>query len=114
RAEAFHHLDVAYRSVPPHDDFQHDVADDTTLPCFLGVIGFHFVQKPRGLDATARTEWTAARAASRSWSDAGALAFADSGSLARAGAAASARTVAVGLGRGLLEGTGAVAHIGGR
>ena len=114
RAEAPHHLDVANRSVPPHDNFQHDVADDITLPCFLGVIGFHFAQKPRGLDAAARTEWTAARAASRSWSDAGAVAFADSSSLARAGAAACARTVTVGLGRGLLERAGTVAHIGGR
>ena len=114
RSEPLQHLDVAHRSISPHDNFQHDVADEITLPCFFGVIRFHFAQKPRRLDAAAGTEWTAARAASRSWSDAGAVAFADTGSRGRARAATCARSVAVVLRRGLLEHTDTVAHIGRR
>ena len=112
RPEPLQYCDVADASVAPHDDFQHDFADDIAPPRFFRVIRFHFAQKSRWLDAAAGTERTAARAAARSWPDAGALSFADTRSSRRTRTATGAQSVAVVLRRRLFEHADPVAHVG--
>src|SRR5262249_29444808 len=114
RLQALQHLDLADRAVAPHDDLEHDIARDAALPRVFGVIGTHFAQKTRRLDAAARTIRAAAGAATGSRSDAAAVPGSESRARSRAGAAAFSRTVAVGLGSRLLEHADAVAVVGGR
>ena len=85
---------VADRAVTPHDDLELDLAFDVGAPRLVGVVGAHFAQQPRRLDAAARTEGTAAVAAAGSVADAGAIALAEARATAGADAAAGAGPLA--------------------
>ena len=62
-AQSLQNLHVADGSVAAHDDLEHDVAGDAAAARVLGVVGLHFTQQARRLDAAAGTIRPAAGAA---------------------------------------------------
>src|SRR5436309_2356058 len=85
-AEPLQNLHVANRSVAAHDDLHHHLAAEPAAPRVFRIVRAHFAQQPRRIDSAPRTEWSAAGAASGSWSNTGPVALANARS--RAGACA--------------------------
>jgi hypothetical protein len=47
---------VANGTIAPHDNFENDIAGDSTAPRLVGVLGLHLAQQSRRFDSTARPE----------------------------------------------------------
>lgn len=76
-------------AVGAHDDFQHNVPDETATAGFFRVIGFDFPYDGRRRDAAARTIRPATRPAARAGTDTRSFALTNARALTGAGAATS-------------------------
>jgi hypothetical protein len=90
-AETVKHPDIADRPVAAHHDFEQDIARQTPLARFLGVLSLHLAQKPWRLDTAAGPIRPAAGPAAGTVADAGPESLSASTTLARSRSSRSAR-----------------------
>ena len=79
--------DVTNGAIPPHDNFENDVAGDSTPARLIGVVGLYLAQQSRRIDSAARPERSAPGASAGAVADTGAEAFTAAGALTGAGSA---------------------------
>lgn len=81
------YADLSDVAVGAHNDFQHNIPDETAPAGFFRVIRFDFAYDCRRRDAAARTIRPATRPAARARTDTGSFALTNAGALTGAGAA---------------------------